>query len=67
MAKLLIVSDEDPGTAVTITEVKPGTPGKAQGYHGTCTECGPDWVMHRWSQEKALEDAHRHIDKHQGS
>jgi hypothetical protein len=65
MVKQLLVSDDDPGIAVTLEWTPPGTPGRARGWHGTCTECGPAWSMHRWNDEAALTSAHRHIDLHQ--
>lgn len=62
MTKLLVVREDDPGIAVTVTEVQPGVPGRAQGFYGCCTECGPDWVMHRWNKESALASAQFHVD-----
>jgi hypothetical protein len=63
MAKLLVQHDTDPGIAVILTEVPPRTPGKAQGCHGTCTECG--WTIHRWLTENAIKDAREHVDSHE--
>lgn len=65
MAKLLSVQEDDPGVAVTMAWTPPGTPGRAQGWYGSCTECGPDWSAHRWTEVAALETAQRHIDMHQ--
>lgn len=62
MAKLLVVKEDEPGIAVTLTEVEPGTLGLAQGWRGSCTECGPAWTMHSWTEERALATAQRHID-----
>ena len=61
--KLVVFKDEDPGIAVIFEEVKPGTPGRAQGWHGTCTQCGRP--MHRWHQEKAFQDGQAHVDSHE--
>lgn len=61
MAKLMMVSEKDPTIAVIFTHVPPGTPGVPQGWRGRCTDCGPDWVMHRWRQDTAFADAERHI------
>lgn len=63
MAKLVIVHDVDPCIGITLEEVPPGTPGRAQGYHGTCTECG--WPMHRWERDKAIQGAKEHVDSHE--
>ena len=64
MAKLMMVSEQDPTIAVIFEVVEPTTdiPGRAQGWYGTCTDCGPAWVMHRWKQDRALSDAGHHID-----
>lgn len=63
MAKLIVQHDEDPGIAIVLEEVPEGTPGRAHGYHGTCTECG--WPMHRWLQVRAIEGAKEHVDRHE--
>lgn len=63
MAKLLVQHDEDPGIAILLTEVGPEVPGKAQGWHGECTECGKP--MHRWHQDRAISDAKTHVDSHE--
>lgn len=62
MAKLVIVHSVDPGIGITLEEVPPGTPGRARGYHGTCTECG--WPMHRWHRDNAIRAAQEHVDAH---
>jgi len=62
MAKLVIVHDVDPCIGITLEEVPPGTPGRARGYHGSCTECG--WPMHRWQRDNAIRDAKAHVDSH---
>jgi hypothetical protein len=62
MAKLIVQHDEDPGIAIILEEVLPGTPGRARGFHGTCTECG--FPMHRWTRDNAVRDAQRHVDRH---
>lgn len=63
MAKIIIQHDVDPGIAIVLEHVAPGTPGRAQGYHGSCTECG--WPMHRWGQDVALIAAQAHVDRHE--
>lgn len=63
MAKLIVQHDEDPGIAIVLEEVPEGTPGRARGYHGSCTECG--WPMHRWYSIDAIESAKNHVDRHE--
>lgn len=65
MAKIVVAHDEDPAIGIVLETVPPGTPGRAHGTYGTCTECG--WPMHRWSSEVAMRDARRHVDSHEGS
>ena len=62
MAKLLVVNEQDASIAVLIEEIPEGTPGRAEGWYGRCTDCGPAWVMHRWKQDRALSDAGHHVD-----
>ena len=62
MAKIVIVHDVDPCIGITLEEVLPGDPGRARGWHGSCTECGH--VMHRWRQDNAIRDAQAHVDGH---
>lgn len=62
MAKIVVHHDVDPGIAIMLEEVPPGTPGRAQGTHGTCTKCGRP--MHRWDLYVAIRDAKRHVDDH---
>lgn len=63
MAKLVVFNEVDPGIGITLETVEPGTPGRAQGTHGTCTECG--WPMHRWDRDRAIADAQAHVDAHE--
>lgn len=63
MAKLVVHHDTDPGIAIVLNYTPPGTPGRARGWRGSCTECG-HW-MHRWTQEQAVETAQRHVDGHE--
>lgn len=58
----MAVSETDPTIAVLLEHVPEGAPGRAQGWHGRCTDCGPAWTMHRWHTERALLDAAHHID-----
>lgn len=60
--KLVIFNDTDPGIGMTLEYTAPGTPGRAQGWHGTCTECGKP--VHYWTQEKAFEAGQEHVDGH---
>lgn len=62
MARLVVQHDVDPAIGIVLEEVPPGTPGRSQGWHGRCTECGR--VMHRWTKDDALRDAQAHVDKH---
>jgi hypothetical protein len=62
MAVTVVFNEADPCIGITLEEVPPGTPGRAQGTHGTCTECG--WPMHRWDRDKAIRDAQAHVDGH---
>ncbi len=63
MAKIVVEHETDPAIGIVLTEVAPGTPGRAQGTYGTCTECG--WPLHRWQRDRAIEDARRHVDGHE--
>ena len=62
MAKIVVHHDVDPGIGITLEEVLEGTPGRARGWHGKCTECG--WPLHRWHQKDAIAGAQRHVDGH---
>jgi hypothetical protein len=63
MAKLLVQHDDDPGIAIILEEVEPGDAHRARGWHGSCTECG--YILHRWHQDKAIENAQGHVDRHE--
>ena len=63
MAKTLIVHDTDPRIGMLMETVPAGTPGRARGTHGTCTDCG--YTIHRWDKLIALADAQRHVDGHE--
>ena len=65
MAKLVVQHDEDPGIAIVLEHVPPRTPGRAQGWHGACTQCGH--VIHRWYQDGAFESAKEHVDRHEST
>lgn len=65
MARLVIQHDVDPAIGIVLEEVPPGTPGQAQGWHGTCTECG--WPLHRWRRDVAIAYAKEHVDQHPAS
>lgn len=62
MAKTVVFNEVDPCIGITLEEVPEGTPGRAHGVHGTCTECGKP--MHWWRMEKALPAAQAHVDAH---
>jgi hypothetical protein len=59
--KLVVYKDAEPEIGITLEYTAPGTPGKAQGWHGTCTQCGKP--MHFWNQEKAFEAGQAHVDQ----
>lgn len=63
MAKLVVQHEEDPAIGIVLEEVLPGTPGRARGWHGTCTECG--WPVHRWDGADAIGSAQQHVDSHE--
>ena len=62
MAKIVVMHDVDPGIGITLEEVPPGDERRAQGFHGSCTECG--WTLHYWRQDNAVRGAQRHVDGH---
>ena len=62
MAKIVIQHDTDPCIGIVLEEVLPGDAKRAQGWHGTCTQCG--YVMHCWHPDNAIAGAQRHVDKH---
>lgn len=63
MAKLVVQHDEDPAIGIVLTEVLPGDPNVAQGWHGACTEC--PHTIHRWEEDNAITAARRHVDSHE--
>lgn len=63
MAKIVVHNEKDPQIAIVLEEVPAGTPGKARGTHGTCTECG--WPLHRWERDNAIRAAGDHVDSHE--
>lgn len=63
MAKIVVQNDTDPSIGIVMEYVAPGTPGRGQGWHGTCTECG--WPMHRWVELDAIQGAQAHVDRHE--
>lgn len=60
--KLVVFKDAEPEIGITLEYVAPGTPGKAQGWRGACTECGTP--VHYWTEAKAFIGAQEHVDKH---
>lgn len=65
MAKLIVQHEQDPGIAIVLEYVPSGTPGRALGYHGKCTQCG--WPLHRWERDTAILSAFSHIEKHESA
>lgn len=55
MAKLIVQHEVDPGIAITLTE--------AQGWQGSCTECGH--TVHAWTERKAISRAMGHVNRHE--
>ncbi len=62
MSKIVVFNREDPCIGVILETVQPGTPGRARGTYGTCTECGKP--IHRWDEDRAVRDAQEHVDAH---
>jgi len=62
MARFVVFNQVDPCIGIELVTVPEGTPGKARGTHGTCTECG--WPMHRWHRDNAIQAARDHVDGH---
>jgi hypothetical protein len=65
VARIVVQHDVDPAIGIVLEIVPQDTPGRAQGTHGTCTECG--WKLHRWVAENAVKDAQHHVDRHESS
>lgn len=63
MARFVVFNQVDPCIGIELVTVPEGTPGKARGTYGTCTECG--WPMHRWDEQRAIRDAQAHVDAHE--
>jgi hypothetical protein len=61
-AKLVIFNDADPNIGMTLEYTAPGTPGRARGWHGSCTQCGKP--VHYWREEDAFERGQAHVDSH---
>jgi hypothetical protein len=61
-AKLVVFNDREPDIGITMEYVPPGTPGKAMGWHGVCTECGKP--VHFWNQARAFAAGQEHVDQH---
>jgi hypothetical protein len=59
--KLLVFKDAEPEIAVTFEYVAPGTAKRAQGWHGTCTQCGKP--MHFWTEGRAMFAGQVHVDR----
>lgn len=63
VAKFVVQNETDPQIAIVLVQIGPDDPEhRALGTHGTCTECG--WPVHRWSRDRAISDAQRHVDGH---
>lgn len=60
--KLVVFKDDEPEIGITFTYVEPGVLGVAQGWRGTCTECGRP--MHFWQAERAFTGGQAHVDQH---
>lgn len=65
MAKIVIQHEADPSIGIVLQEVPPGTPGRARGWMGVCTECG--FPLHRWERDNAIAGAQKHVDGHESS
>lgn len=63
MARIVVQNEVDPGIAIVLEEVAEGTPERAQGWYGECTECGRK--MHRWEQNRIVLSAQQHVDRHE--
>jgi hypothetical protein len=63
MAKVVVQNDTDPGIAVVLETVPEGTPGRAQGTYGSCTQCGRPF--HQWREDSAITVAKEHVDEHE--
>lgn len=61
--KTVVFNQIDPCIGFVLETVEPGTPGKARGTYGRCTDCGRP--LHRWNREDAVQAAQRHVDAHQ--
>jgi hypothetical protein len=60
--KLLVFNDYDPAVAITMEWTPEGTPGRAHGWRGACTECGK--AVHYWTEAKAMENGQEHVNGH---
>lgn len=61
MAKLVVYKETEPEIGITFEHVAPGTPGEAQGWRGSCTQCGKP--MHFWTLERAFSGGQAHVDR----
>lgn len=59
--KLVVYKDAEPEIGITFDYVAPGTSGEAQGWRGTCTQCGKP--MHFWNTERAFSGGQAHVDQ----
>lgn len=57
-----VFNEIDPAIGITFEYTPPGTPGRAQGWYGSCTECPA--VLHFWRAESAFERGQQHVDRH---
>lgn len=60
--RLVTFQNDEPSIAIVFTQVEPGTPGKARGWHGECTECGKK--VHYWNEARAMAAGQEHVDSH---
>jgi hypothetical protein len=63
VSKIVVQHDTDPCIGIVLEEVPEGTPGRAHGWHGTCTQCGR--VMHWWHRDPAIAGSRAHVDRHE--
>lgn len=63
VAPVVLCHPVDPCISITLRYSPPETPGRALGWHGTCTQCGH--TMHRWRSLTAVRDAMRHVHGHE--
>jgi hypothetical protein len=60
--KLEVFNPSDPEIGIVFEYTPPRTEGKAQGWHGKCTECGKP--CHYWNEEKVYREGQKHVNSH---